>query len=97
MSTHRRASPRRNTQQPGLICNSDGSIVSSCVMTDVSATGAKLILDGAPEVPDEFVLLLSKGGKVHRRCKVIRRFETGIAVKFVLPLAARPTAKNAAQ
>ena len=93
MSRELRASPRRDVRQCGVICNSDGSIISKCMMADVSATGAKLILHGPTEVPDEFVLVLSNTGKVRRRCKVIRRSETVIGVTFVFtsPVPARAT------
>ena len=93
MTTEHRTSPRRYVRQCGVICNSDGAIVSKCMMADVSATGAKLILQGPTEVPDEFILVLSSTGKVRRHCKVVRRSETVIGVIFVFtsPVTAQGT------
>jgi hypothetical protein len=48
----------------------------NCIICDISATGAKLTV-GAHEVPDEFMLVL------RRRCRVIRRADGQVGVKFV--------------
>ena len=48
----------------------------NCIICDISATGAKLTV-GAHEVPDEFMLVFK------RRCRVIRRTDGQVGVKFV--------------
>ena len=40
------------------------------MMSDVSKSGAKLMLEGDGEVPDQFMLLLSADGKTRRKCRV---------------------------
>lgn len=54
----------------GFICTIDGSPITACKLLDVSKGGAKLRVLTAKTIPDEFVLLLSKNGKVRRRCHV---------------------------
>jgi hypothetical protein len=51
-------------------------------MIDVSATGAKLVLQAPAEVPDEFIVLLSKHASVRRKCKTAWRSGTNIGVQF---------------
>jgi hypothetical protein len=48
----------------------------NCIICDISATGAKLTV-GAHAVPDEFMLVF------RRKCRVIRRTDGQIGVKFV--------------
>jgi PilZ domain len=48
----------------------------NCIICDISATGAKLTV-GAHEVPEEFVLIF------RRRCRVTRREDGQVGVKFV--------------
>jgi PilZ domain len=79
-----RKSQRRLFRHPAMILNSDKSIFGQCTMLDVSANGAKIKLQVGDQVPDEFILLLSKGGKVSRQCKVSWRRETEIGVQFVV-------------
>lgn len=84
MGREHRKSLRRVVCLPAAMLNGDESILGICTMLDVSAGGAKIKLRAATEVPNEFILLLSKNGKVRRRCRVSRRTETEIAVQFVV-------------
>jgi PilZ domain len=84
MRKEARKSDRRVFRKPAAILNADGSLFGMCTMLDVSVTGAKVKLEGATEAPNEFILLLSKDGKVRRRCKVLWRKETEIGVQFVI-------------
>jgi hypothetical protein len=79
-----RKSRRRIVRHPAMILNSDKSIIGQCTMLDVSANGAKIKLQVGDQVPDKFILVLSKGGKVSRLCKVSWRKETEIGVQFVV-------------
>jgi hypothetical protein len=69
MSIENRKAIRRTIRHPALILNPDGSIFLPCTMIDVSATGAKIVLQEPAEVPDEFIVLLSKHASVRRKCK----------------------------
>ena len=63
----------------------DGTWRRSCKMRDVSATGARLKVEGTNEdVPGgEFLLFLSTNGRVNRRCEVIRLTGDEIGVRFL--------------
>jgi hypothetical protein len=71
-----RASPRFEVHYLGLIERGNDAPSTNCIICDISATGAKLTV-GPHEVPDEFMLVLK------RRCRVIRRSDGQIGVKFV--------------
>ncbi|MCA1452226.1 PilZ domain-containing protein [Bradyrhizobium sp. BRP22] len=63
----------------------DGTWRRSCVLLDVSQTGAKLEVDGPLDVlrAQEFFLILSSRGLAFRRCELVRVEGTNIGVKFV--------------
>jgi hypothetical protein len=71
-----RKSPRFEVHYLGQIDLGAHEAPVNCIICDISATGAKLTV-GAHEVPDEFVLVL------RRRCRVTRRSDGQVAVKFV--------------
>jgi PilZ domain-containing protein len=63
----------------------DGTWQRSCILLDVSQTGAKLEVDGPLDVlrAQEFFLILSSRGLAFRRCELVRVDGTEIGVKFV--------------
>ena len=71
-----RKSPRFEVHYLGQIDAGAAVTPVNCIICDISATGAKLTV-GAHEVPDEFMLVL------RRRCRVIRRSDGQVGVKFV--------------
>ena len=71
-----RRSPRFEIHYLGLIDLGRDATPVNCIICDISATGAKLTV-GAHEVPDEFMLVF------RRRCRVIRRNDGQVGVKFV--------------
>ncbi len=62
----------------------DGTWRRSCVLLDVSQSGAKLEIEGSPEVlrAREFFLLLSSTGLAFRRCELVWVDGTQVGVKF---------------
>jgi hypothetical protein len=62
----------------------DGTWRRSCVLLDVSQTGAKLEIEGSPDVlrAREFFLLLSSTGLAFRRCELVWVDGTQVGVKF---------------
>jgi hypothetical protein len=52
-------------------------------MTNVTASGAKLVIDAGINVPDSFVLTLARNAGVRRKCEVVWRAATSIGVCFV--------------
>jgi hypothetical protein len=51
-------------------------------MIDISDTGARLKTDASQALPDEFILLLSHDGRLHRQCTVAWRSATAVGVRF---------------
>jgi PilZ domain len=49
----------------------------TCIIWDISASGAKLTVADEQHVPDEFTLVL------RRHCRVVRRYDGQIGVQFV--------------
>jgi hypothetical protein len=56
----------------------------TCTLSDVSQSGARLVLAKDEKLPDRFVLLLSANGGARRRCQVIWRDGLTVGVKFAL-------------
>ena len=79
----KRRSPRRGVCWNGLILDDQRRIIAECFMMDVSATGAKLVMDPGINVPDLFVLTLARNAAVRRNCEVVWRAATSIGVCFV--------------
>ena len=61
----------------------DGKL--SCVINDVSETGARIATESPDQLPDEFILRLTVEGMPRRLCKVVWRSETHAGVSFVPP------------
>jgi PilZ domain-containing protein len=87
MSNDRRRALRQDMRWEALVIDLEGLIVGPCILVNVSATGAKLILPEPKVVPDCFVLVLSKKGEVRRQCEVTWRSEKSIGVRFVLSVS----------
>ena len=49
----------------------------SCIIWDISDSGARLTVADDQQVPDEFTLLL------RRRCRVVRRYDGQVGVVFM--------------
>src|ERR1700754_2806845 len=65
----------------------DGTWRRSCVLLDVSQSGAKLEVEGSPDVlrAREFFLLLSSTGLAFRRCELVWVDGAQVGVKFTSP------------
>jgi hypothetical protein len=63
----------------------DGTWRRTCILLDVSQTGAKLEVEGPLDVlrAQEFFLILSSRGLAFRRCELVRVDGMQIGVKFV--------------
>ena len=69
----KRRSRRQDVRKTGLIHDEQGSIIATCIMADVSASGAKLIIEAGINIPDYFVLTLARNAGVRRNCEVVWR------------------------
>ncbi|MCC6780352.1 MAG: PilZ domain-containing protein [Hyphomicrobiales bacterium] len=71
-------SPRFELNYPALIDLDGAAPPLSCVISDISASGARLSVPARHQIPDEVTLLF------RRRCRVVRRADGGqVGVEFV--------------
>jgi len=75
MGVERRKAKRQNLGYGAHIVSPDGALKRDCVISDISATGAKLTIDKPIDIPDEFVLMLTERGTSKRFCTVAWRTE----------------------
>jgi PilZ domain len=63
----------------------DGTWRRSCILVDISDTGAKLEIDGSTDVltAREFFLLLSTTGLAYRRCELVWIDGASVGIHFV--------------
>lgn len=76
---------RLENKYPVNLMGVDGTWRRSCVLLDVSASGARLEVDGSLEVlkAQEFFLVLSTMGLAFRRCELVRIDGSEVGVRFV--------------
>ncbi|KRP92334.1 pilus assembly protein PilZ [Bradyrhizobium yuanmingense] len=94
-------------RQPVNLMGSDGTWRRSCVLLDVSQTGAKVEVEGTLDVlqAKEFFMLLSSTGLAYRRCELVWIDGTTAGIHFVTsqgkkkqastPAAAAPSSDQA--
>ena len=72
-------------KQPVNLMGSDGTWRRSCVLLDVSQTGAKIEVEGTLDVlqAKEFFMLLSSTGLAYRRCELVWIDGTMAGVHFI--------------
>jgi hypothetical protein len=71
-----RKSPRHEVNYLAHIDLGADSAALSCIICDISATGAKLTI-GQREVPEEFTLVF------RRRCRIVHHLDGQIGVQFI--------------
>lgn len=76
---------RLENKYPVNIMGIDGTWRRSCCLVDVSATGARLEVEGSLEVlkAHEFFLVLSSTGLAFRRCELVRVDGSEVGVRFI--------------
>jgi hypothetical protein len=78
-----RKKPRRQFHHLAKIITDEKEPPRTCTMFDVSHTSARLVLETNDELPDCFLLLLTrKGGCARRSCRVVWRTGVTVGVKF---------------
>jgi hypothetical protein len=82
-SDERRRSQRRLINRLAKIQLASGTLPRDCLITDLSTGGVRLHVEGF-EVPDDFVLLLSRDNLVQEcNYQVVWRLEHEIGARFV--------------
>ena len=83
VSGNRRKGDRQTIDHPCWIDVGHGRPPTQGRLCNVSVSGAKLTCEGAAELPNEFNLYLTHDGTVGRKCKVVRRTENEIGLRFL--------------
>ena len=78
-----RQSPRRRENRAAWIEAKNGAAPLDCTVWDVSEAGVRLTIDTPRSVPQEFFLVLSKDGKVRRKCRVVWRSNEQVGACFL--------------
>ena len=60
-----------------------GTPAGTCIIIDMSETGAQLAVRPGTTVPDEFALLIGGRTDVQRKCRVMWRSNSRIGVQFL--------------
>jgi hypothetical protein len=76
---------RLEHKRPVNLMGVDGTWRRTCLLLDVSSSGARLDVDGTLDVlqAKEFFLLLSSTGLAFRRCELIRVEGSQVGVRFI--------------
>src|SRR5215217_7096940 len=84
MAGQKRSSVRRDARYGVWIAYGDDRTLVPCTLLDVSQSGARLMLPGNEDVPDNFMLLLSEHGRARRQCRIAWRRKDKVGVEFVI-------------
>ena len=92
MGGEKRKHHRQSLKYPAKIDIGGGTHVP-CILADISASGARVIVDAPDKIPERFTLLLAAEHGTQRRCKVMWREKNQLGLAFIkLPVAPRPGA-----
>lgn len=80
--TELRKKPRRQFHYSARILTDQNGPPHACSIADISETGARLELANDAELPERFMLLLTKTGDARRRCRVVWRTGLTVGVEF---------------
>jgi PilZ domain len=58
-----------------------------CSISDISETGARIMLESECELPERFILLLTPSGEARRHCRLVWRSGLSAGVEFPTPPA----------
>jgi hypothetical protein len=93
MRADKRKHPRKAMRYAAWVQDGDTN-PQSCVLSDISDSGARIEVQNPDDVPELFTLLLSgQANSARRRCRVKWRTEDQIGVQFenrVVPAARSP-------
>jgi hypothetical protein len=77
-----RASPRRRVLKAGIAATNDRHITVACTVRDLSATGARLRVEGSLNIPDTFELIIDVDG-LEANCEVMWRKGNEVGARFL--------------
>jgi hypothetical protein len=82
-----RRNPRRNFHYNASVLLDGTSPPRPCAIADISDTGARIILQAECELPERFILLLTRSGEARRHCRLVWRNGLSAGVAFPTPAA----------
>jgi hypothetical protein len=77
-----RRKPRRNFHYNASVLLDATSSPRPCAISDISATGARILLEAECELPERFILLLTPSGEARRHCRLVWRNGLSAGVEF---------------
>lgn len=80
-----RKKPRRNFHYNASVLLDAKSLPQPCAIADISATGARIVLQSECELPQRFILLLTPSGEARRHCRLVWRNGLAAGVEFPTP------------
>ncbi len=80
-----RRKPRRNFHYNASVLLDAKSLPQPCEIADISATGARIVLAKDCELPERFILLLTRSGEARRHCRLVWRDGLAAGVEFPTP------------
>jgi hypothetical protein len=83
MAVTKKRDVRRSVQQAGWITLDGGFAARQCTVLDMSATGAKIVVDDPTSVTARVRLALSRDARTGRHCEVVWRRGKTLGVRFV--------------
>lgn len=93
MNGEKRKNQRQSLKYLARIDMGDGSPPRPCVLTDVSVSGARVMVEKPHEISDQFSLLIAPEHGTMRLCKVAWREDKQIGLQFLkleMPKNTRP-------
>ena len=91
-----RKNPRRPVRQGAWIFPGGGFASIPCMILDLSVAGARLKVDAGTKLPQQFILVMSRDGRLNRRCRTIWRDEDMLGVQFLSRKSLGPKQEEAA-
>ena len=74
---------RKSLRQPGWITLDGGFAARSCVVQDMSSTGAKITVEDPNVLPAKLRLAFTRDARTGRNCEVVWRRGNSVGIKFV--------------
>ena len=90
MDGEKRKDHRQSLKYPAKIDLGDGTPHLPYILTDVSVSGARVIVENAEKIPERFLLLLAPEHGTLRRCKVVWREDNELGLEFMKAAAVNP-------
>src|SRR3954465_13765534 len=78
----KRKSQRYSINRVAKFVTESGTLPRDCIVTDISAGGARLFSDAA-NIPDQFRLLIDGDTPIREECRVVWRLGGEIGVAFI--------------